>query len=113
MIPLHMLVSITGVSGSGKSTLVHDVIYKSLEAKRAGVKYQELCDRIEEGISNLARASCSSTSRRSGAHLDPNPSTYLKAFDAIREAFASTHGSEKARLLCWPLFVQHSWRGAA
>ena len=32
-IPLGLLTVVTGVSGSGKSTLVHDVIYKSLQAK--------------------------------------------------------------------------------
>ncbi len=35
-IPLGLLTVITGVSGSGKSTLVHDVIYRSLQARLHG-----------------------------------------------------------------------------
>jgi excinuclease ABC subunit A len=93
MIPLHMVVSITGVSGSGKSTLVHDVIYKALEAKHTGGKYQELCDRIEgdlqlQSVVLVDQSPIGRTPRS-------NPSTYLKAFDAIREAFASTPEAKK------------------
>jgi excinuclease ABC subunit A len=93
MIPLHMLVAITGVSGSGKSTLVHDVIYKALEAKRAGVKYAELCDRIEgeHQLQSVVLVDQSPIGRTPRS----NPSTYLKAFDAIREAFASTPEAKK------------------
>ena len=32
-IPLRLLTVVTGVSGSGKSTLVHDIVYKSLQAR--------------------------------------------------------------------------------
>lgn len=93
MIPLHMLVAITGVSGSGKSTLVHDVIYKALEAKRAGGKFQELCDRIEgdqqlQSVDLVDQSPIGRTPRS-------NPSTYLKAFDAIREVFAATPEARK------------------
>jgi len=93
MIPLHMLVAITGVSGSGKSTLVHDVIYKALEAKRNGAKYQELCDRIEgeQELQSVVLVDQSPIGRTPRS----NPSTYLKAFDAIREAFASTPEAKK------------------
>ncbi|HWX37721.1 MAG TPA: excinuclease ABC subunit UvrA, partial [Candidatus Sulfotelmatobacter sp.] len=82
MIPLHMLVAITGVSGSGKSTLVHDVIYKALEAKRNGAKYQDLCDRIEgeQELQSVVLVDQSPIGRTPRS----NPSTYLKAFDAIR-----------------------------
>jgi excinuclease ABC subunit A len=93
MIPLHMLVAITGVSGSGKSTVVHDVIYKALEAKRSGGKFQELCDRIEgeHQLQSVVLVDQSPIGRTPRS----NPSTYLKAFDAIREAFASTPEAKK------------------
>jgi excinuclease ABC subunit A len=93
MIPLHMLVAITGVSGSGKSTLVHDVIYKAIEAKRTGGKFQELCDRIEgdHQLQSVVLVDQSPIGRTPRS----NPSTYLKAFDAIREAFASTPEAKK------------------
>jgi len=93
MIPLHMLVAITGVSGSGKSTLVHEVIYKALELKRTGAKFQELCDRIEgeHQLQSVVLVDQSPIGRTPRS----NPSTYLKAFDAIREAFASTPEAKK------------------
>ncbi len=108
MIPLHMLVAITGVSGSGKSTLVHDVIYKAIEAKRNGGKFQELCDRIEgdHQLQSVVLVDQSPIGRTPRS----NPSTYLKAFDAIRETFASTPGSEKAQLHGGPFFIQYSRR---
>ncbi|HEY2646327.1 MAG TPA: hypothetical protein VGI34_05115, partial [Candidatus Acidoferrales bacterium] len=93
MIPLHMLVAITGVSGSGKSTLVHDVIYKALEAKRTSAKYQELCDRIDgdQHLQSVVLVDQSPIGRTPRS----NPATYLKAFDAIREAFAATPEAKK------------------
>jgi excinuclease ABC subunit A len=93
MIPLHMLVAITGVSGSGKSTLVHEVIYKAIEAKRMGGKYQELCDRIEG--EHLLQSVVLVDQSPIGRTPRSNPSTYLKAFDAIRETFAATPEAKK------------------
>ena len=93
MIPLHMLVAVTGVSGSGKSTLVHDVIYKALEAKRSGGDFQEVCARIEgdQQLQNVVLVDQSPIGRTPRS----NPSTYLKAFDAIREVFAATPEARK------------------
>jgi len=88
MFPLGTMVAVTGVSGSGKSTLIYDVVYKALEAKRAGVNFKELCDRIEgdtllEQIVLVDQSPIGRTPRS-------NPATYLKAFDSIRDAFAAT-----------------------
>jgi excinuclease ABC subunit A len=93
MIPLHMLVAVTGVSGSGKSTLVHEVIYKAMGAKRAGGTFQELCDRIEgdQALHSVVLVDQSPIGRTPRS----NPSTYLKAFDAIREVFAATPEAKK------------------
>ena len=93
MFPLGAMVAVTGVSGSGKSTLIHDVLYKALEAKRVGVNFKELCDRIEgdtliEQIVLVDQSPIGRTPRS-------NPATYLKAFDSIRDAFAATPDAKR------------------
>ncbi|MGH9688405.1 MAG: excinuclease ABC subunit UvrA [Candidatus Acidiferrales bacterium] len=96
MVPLGVLVAVTGVSGSGKSTLVHDVIYKALEAKRTGGNWRAYCDRIEgdaaiQAIEMVDQSPIGRTPRS-------NPATYLKAFDPIRDVFAATPEAKKRRL---------------
>jgi excinuclease ABC subunit A len=93
MIPLRMLVAVTGVSGSGKSTLVHDVIYKALEARRTGGTFKELCDRVEGDT--LLQSVVLVDQSPIGRTPRSNPSTYLKTFDAIRELFAATPEARK------------------
>jgi len=93
MVPLNMIVAITGVSGSGKSTLVYDVLYKTLQAKRNGGSWRDACENIE-GDSALAGIELVDQSPI-GRTPRSNPATYLKAFDPIRELFASTLEAKK------------------
>jgi len=96
MFPLGTMVAVTGVSGSGKSTLIHDVLYKALEAKRAGVSFKELCDRIESDtqLDQVVLVDQSPIGRTPRS----NPATYLKAFDSIRDVFASTPDAKRRGL---------------
>ncbi|HUV97166.1 MAG TPA: hypothetical protein VMV98_06820, partial [Acidobacteriaceae bacterium] len=92
-IPLGMLTCITGVSGSGKSTLVHDVLYRVL-AHRLGEGESpgrpdptHLYDTLEgsqhlDGVVLVDQSPIGRTPRS-------NPVTYMKAFDGIRELYAS------------------------
>jgi len=93
MIPLGTLTVVTGVSGSGKSTLVHDVLYKALAAKRAGGNVKEFCERLEGG--DNVREVVIVDQSPIGRTPRSNPATYLKAFDAIREAFAATPDAKR------------------
>jgi excinuclease ABC subunit A len=94
-IPLGMLVCITGVSGSGKSTLVHDVLYNALATEKGQVTGgpQAEVERVEgaEWIDAVVLVDQSPIGRTPRS----NPVTYIKAFDAIRELFASLAESEK------------------
>ena len=94
-IPLGMLVCITGVSGSGKSTLVHDVLYKALAAEKGQVTGgpKAEVDRVQgaEWIDEVVLVDQSPIGRTPRS----NPVTYIKAFDAIRELFASLPESKK------------------
>ncbi|MHB8677578.1 MAG: excinuclease ABC subunit UvrA [Candidatus Acidiferrales bacterium] len=93
MIPLGMIVAITGVSGSGKSTLVYDVLYKTLQEKRSGGNWREACEDIE-GDAALSAVEMVDQSPI-GRTPRSNPATYLKSFDSIREVFASTPDAKK------------------
>jgi excinuclease ABC subunit A len=93
MIPLGMLTVVTGVSGSGKSTLVHDVVYKALLAKKSGGTEKEFCDRLDGDYQ--VREVVIVDQSPIGRTPRSNPATYLKAFDAIREAFADTPDAKR------------------
>jgi excinuclease ABC subunit A len=108
-IPLNMMVAVTGVSGSGKSTLVHEVIYQALtqrmsrdkqparsaaEAEAWGAAPEKLtCRRVEraELLTQVVLVDQSPIGRTPRS----NPVTYIKAFDIIRELFASTTEADR------------------
>ncbi len=95
-IPLRMLVAITGVSGSGKSTLLHDVLFQGLSsAKKQADGAVANWDRIEgaEFIDDVVLVDQSPIGRTPRS----NPVTYIKAFDGIRDLFASLPESKKRR----------------
>jgi len=97
-IPLGMLVAITGVSGSGKSTLLHQVLYQALaEAKQqpiAGAAREAATWESLEGDQFIDEAVLVDQSPI-GRTPRSNPVTYIKAFDAIRELFASLPEGKK------------------
>jgi excinuclease ABC subunit A len=92
-IPLGMLVCITGVSGSGKSTLVHDVIYAGLKKERGEWQGQVGAFKELNGLQNIDDIILVDQSPI-GRTPRSNPVTYIKGYDAIREAFASTREAQ-------------------
>jgi excinuclease ABC subunit A len=87
-IPLGLMVAVSGVSGSGKSTLIHDVLYQALAARRGAPAARADFDRLE-GDSTIGEVILVDQSPL-GRTPRSNPVTYIKAYDAIREVFAST-----------------------
>lgn len=89
-IPLKRFVVVTGVSGSGKSTLIHDVLYAGV-AKYFGMapshigKFDDIIGAKYIDEIEIVDQSPIGKSPRS------NPISYVKAFEHIRELFASTH----------------------
>ena len=96
-VPLGMLVAITGVSGSGKSTLLHDVLFQALSAAKRQTSgdplpspdWRELeGDDLIDDVILVDQSPIGRTPRS-------NPVTYIKAFDGIRDLFASLPESKK------------------
>jgi excinuclease ABC subunit A len=92
-IPLGALVCITGVSGSGKSTLVHDCLYAGLKHQRGDWQgpvgqFSSLeGGKFLDEILLVDQTPIGRTPRS-------NPVTYIKVYDAIREAFAGTREAQ-------------------
>ncbi len=92
-IPLGMMVAVSGVSGSGKSTLVSDVLYPALMSRRGVAAPRADYERLEgdQAVGSVVLVDQSPLGRTPRS----NPVTYIKAFDAIREVFASTPQARK------------------
>ena len=88
-IPLNTLTVVTGVSGSGKSTLVHDVLYAAIKRAKGGSEKRVGAFKKLEGGEFITDAVLVDQAPI-GRTPRSNPVTYLKAFDPIRELFAST-----------------------
>src|SRR6201998_504491 len=96
-IPLGMIVAITGVSGSGKSSLLHDVLYQALVGAKKQTNGTQppapYWDSIEgaDYLDDVVLVDQSPIGRTPRS----NPVTYIKAFDGIRDLFASLPESQK------------------
>jgi excinuclease ABC subunit A len=88
-IPLNTLTCVTGVSGSGKSTLVHDVMYAAIKRAKGDWDRRVGVFRSFEGLEYITDTILVDQTPI-GRTPRSNPVTYLKAFDPIRELFAST-----------------------
>ncbi|MFB6225820.1 MAG: excinuclease ABC subunit UvrA [Candidatus Paceibacteria bacterium] len=87
-IPLRRFVALTGVSGSGKSTLMEDILYRASSNQLHNASHQE--GRFDE-IEGLDHVSKVKFIDQSGIGRTPRscPATYTKAFDYIRDLYAS------------------------
>ncbi|MBX3288714.1 MAG: excinuclease ABC subunit UvrA [Acidobacteria bacterium] len=92
-IPIGMLVCVTGVSGSGKSTLIHDVLYAGLKKQRDEWNGHVGLFREMTGTENVDDVILVDQSPI-GRTPRSNPVTYLKAYDTIREVYASTQAAK-------------------
>ncbi|MHA7877312.1 MAG: excinuclease ABC subunit UvrA [Bacteroidota bacterium] len=88
-IPLNVLTVVTGVSGSGKSTLVKDVVYASV-SKLLGLKAEKVgkLDGLAGAVQKIDHIDFIDQNPI-GKSSRSNPSTYVKAYDAIRQLFAA------------------------
>jgi excinuclease ABC subunit A len=102
-IPLGLLCCVTGVSGSGKSTIVHQVLYRALmqalgqgegndSAQAPAHLYRSLSG--TQYLNDVVLVDQSPIGRTPRS----NPVTYIKAFDAIRELFASQPDARRKNL---------------
>ncbi len=87
--PLGVLTMVTGVSGSGKSTLVKSILYPAMLKKLGGYgtkagQYTDLHGKFEN-VKSIEFIDQNPIGRSSRS----NPITYIKAYDDIRNLFAT------------------------
>lgn len=96
-IPLHTLTCVTGVSGSGKTTLIERCLYGNYRRQKGDPEVETgKILRLEgvEAINDMIFVDQSPIGRSARS----NPATYLKAWDAVRDLFASTREARRLGL---------------
>jgi excinuclease ABC subunit A len=89
-IPLHRLVTVTGVSGSGKSSLISSTLYPAV-ARKLGIEFKNAGEyKSIHGTDHVKNVVFIDQSPI-GKTARSNPVTYLKVYDAIRQIFAGVN----------------------
>ena len=93
-IPLGVFTCVTGVSGSGKSSLINEILYKRLAHDLNRARTIPGAHKKIEGIEELDKIIAIDQSPI-GRTPRSNPATYTRAFDLIRDLFASTKDAKE------------------
>ncbi len=88
-IPLNVLTVVTGVSGSGKSTLVKDILFPAMKKRLGGYSVKPGNFSSLTGDLNRIQSLEYIDQNPIGRSSRSNPATYVKAYDDIRQLFAS------------------------
>ncbi len=88
--PLHTLTVVTGVSGSGKTTLVKSILYPSVQKQLGNYSGEKTGahDTIDGNIKSIKQIEMVDQNPI-GKSSRSNPITYIKAYDQIRDLYAS------------------------
>lgn len=87
--PLGVLTVVTGVSGSGKTSLVKQVLYDVLQKRFEGTSdYVGKCAGVSGDLNRISSIELVDQNPI-GRSTRSNPATYMKAYDEIRQLFAS------------------------
>ena len=88
-IPLNVLTVVTGVSGSGKTSLVKQVLYDVLKKRfENNPEYTGQCVSLSGDIARICSIELVDQNPI-GRSTRSNPATYMKAYDEIRQLYAS------------------------
>jgi excinuclease ABC subunit A len=91
--PLGVFTVVTGVSGAGKSSLVSHILVPALQQRLHGTSDRPGAHGHLEGVEAIGKV-IHIDQRPIGRTPRSNPATYTKAFDQIREIFASTREAQ-------------------
>lgn len=87
--PLGVLTVVTGVSGSGKTSLVKQVLYDVLQKRFDGAAdYIGKCEAVAGDLNCISGVELVDQNPI-GRSTRSNPATYMKAYDEIRQLYAS------------------------
>lgn len=93
--PLGVMTVVTGVSGSGKSTLVRDILYRAMMRQLEQPTDAPGAFKMLRGDIGRVEAVEFVNQNPIGKSTRSNPATYLKAYDEIRQLFASQQGAKQ------------------